>query len=93
MNEGMQIPQYIDNPPQWMWWESDEIAPIGVLIGIGMITHTLTLCIFLSWGFYKLFLYFKGRHLRGYFAHIAYRIGLVPLNRRFPNGAITYYHV
>lgn len=90
--ESMPIPHYIDNPAQWLWWETDEVVPIAIMISMGMIFHMLTISLFASWGFFKLYVYFKNRHLRGYLDHIAYRIGLVPLNKRFQNGAITFYH-
>lgn len=91
--EAIPIPQFIDNPPQIMFWEADEIAPAFFLIGIGIITGTLTYCIVLAFGVHKLFVHFKSKHLRGYLLHVAYRIGMVPLNKKFPNGAIHFYHV
>jgi len=87
------MPQYIDNPPQVIFWEADEFVPVFMLLALGIVTRTLTLCIFASWVIYKVFVHFKNQHLRGYLWHVVYRIGLIPLNKRFPNGAIHFYHV
>jgi len=91
--EPVQIPQYIDNPPQIMFWEADEIAPSLFLVGIGIMTGTLTYCLVLAYGAHRIFGHFKRKHLRGYLMHVVYRIGLVPLNKRFTNGGIRHYHV
>lgn len=91
--QAMRIPQYIDNPPQILFWEADEIAPVIVFLGLGIVTGTLTYCIVMAYGVHKVFMHFKGKHMRGYLMHWLYRVGLIPLNRKFTNGAVRFYHV
>lgn len=87
------IPQYIDNLPQVGFWEADEIAPAMIWIIVGYATHTLLWMLVPMYVTHKLFMRFKEHHMRGYALHLAYRIGLLPLNKRLQNGAITRYHV
>lgn len=87
------VPEFIDSPPQILFWEADEIAPIFAGIGIGIITGTLTYLLIPMYFFHKYFTYFKDQHMRGYLLHLLYRIGAIPLNPKFPNGAIDFYHV
>jgi len=91
--QSIPIPRYLDNPPQILFWESDELVPIVALAGVGIVTGTLTYCLVAAYVLHKVFMRFKSRHMRGYLWHLGYRIGLVPLNKKFQNGATTYYHV
>ena len=91
--QSVRIPRYVDNPAQFLLWEADEIAPALVICGIGIITGTLTYCIVIAYLFHKTFMRFKVQHQRGFLMHLLYRIGLIPLNRKFSNGCITFYHV
>lgn len=89
--DSVSIQDYIDNPPQVLFWEADEIAPVFVLAGIGIITHTLTWMLIPAVIFHKYFTRFKDEHMPGYLMHLMYRIGLLKLNKKFNNGAITYF--
>lgn len=89
--DAVPVPEYLDNPIQLAFWESDEIAPVFVLFGVGIITGTLTYMIIPMYFFHKFFVRFKSMHMRGYLFHMLYRAGIMPLNKRFQNGAITYY--
>lgn len=91
--QAIPIPQYVDNPPQIMFWEADEIAPVVTFIGLGIVTGTLTYCVLLAYGFHKGFMYFKSQHMRNFLLHWLYRVGMIPLNRRFNHGAVRVYHV
>ncbi|MBE7540583.1 MAG: type IV conjugative transfer system protein TraL [Rhodocyclaceae bacterium] len=91
--EPVPIPQYIDNPPQILLWEADEIAPVVTLIGLGIITGTLTQCLLISYAVHKVFSHFKSKQMRNFLLHWLFRIGLIPLNRKFTNGAVRYFHV
>jgi len=84
---------YIDAPSQILFWEADELAPIIVAAAIGILTDSLTYLLIPMYFFHKYFVYFKNQHMPGYLHHLMYRMGLLPLNKRFNNGAITTYHV
>lgn len=90
----VRIPEYIDNLPQILAWETDELAPAIVLMLVGYSTGTLTWCILTAFGIHKFVVQYKESHMRGYLFHrFLYRFGILPMNKRFSNGAITQYHV
>lgn len=91
--ETVVIPDYIDELPQFLLWETDEIAPMMIMFMIGIITQTLTFTIIPAYLVTKLYQRYKAEHLAGHLIHLGYRIGIFPLNRRFENGATTDYHI
>ena len=40
---GTFIPRYLDNLPQFLWWEADEMAIIFVAFIVGILSKQLTL--------------------------------------------------
>lgn len=89
----VRIPQYVDSPPQIMFWEADEVAPSVVLVGLGIMTGTLSYMILLAYAVHKINIHYKSKRMRGHLLHFLFRIGLIPLNPRFSNGSVTYWHV
>lgn len=89
----VRIPEYIDALPQILAWETDEMAPAILLMIIGYATGTLTWCLLLAIAMHNVVVRYKENHMRGYLFHkFLYRSGIIPLNRKFTNGAITFYH-
>jgi conjugal transfer pilus assembly protein TraL len=39
------IPRYLDNPPQLLWFELDELLFLLISIIVGILTRTLTICL------------------------------------------------
>lgn len=91
MND-VEIPEFIDSLPQILYWELDEIAPALLLVGIGIISGTLTYMLIPIYLMTKFFSQFKQSRLDGYFHHLMYFWGLGMLNRRFPNSLIHEWH-
>ena len=85
MNE-YEIPQMIDNFPQIMWFEADELVPIiiGMMAGsiFNMFTPAMLVGGVLSWAFMR----YKRLALPGSLHHMCYWWGLMPLNLQFTNG-------
>ena len=40
----IQIPQYVDDPPHLLFWQADEVAPIGIGLVFGMFTGYAAVC-------------------------------------------------
>ncbi|UTH74243.1 type IV conjugative transfer system protein TraL [Chromobacterium sp. IIBBL 290-4] len=90
--EEVAIPNYVDRPVQFFFWEIDEVAPLFLLMGVGILTDSMTYlmppALFFTWRFSR----FKLAHLNGLLMHMAYSAGLLDLNKRFPYGTIKEYH-
>ncbi len=82
------IPRYVDSQYQVFFWEIDEIAPVVMLMGLGIMTDTLTYMFFAMFVFMKFFSKFKHHHLDGVLLHMAYWHGLLKLNRHFDSGLV-----
>lgn len=40
----VRIPQYVDDPPHLLFWQADEVAPIGIGLVFGMFTGYAAIC-------------------------------------------------
>lgn len=92
MSMEVDMPDYVDSMPQILFWEADEIAPAIILVGIGILTNTLTYMLIPVWLLTKFFTKYKARFMEGYFHHLVYYYGLGGLNTRFTNAFINEYH-
>lgn len=85
----IQIARFIDEPPHFLLWQIDELAPPLLGLMAGIIADNVLL--FLIFGFVCNFLYrrFRDNHPRGYLIHLAYYyLGLNLRGRCFPNSFI-----
>lgn len=89
--ERVKIPDYIDSPPELLFWEADELAPVMVLFAIGIITKTLSWMLIPMWLAGRFSKRFKENHLPGFIWHLLFRYGMVSLGKRLPNGFIRDY--
>lgn len=80
------IPRYIDAQPQFFWWELDEFAVAVGLIGVGILSETLTMMFVVIFVVSAWMRRFKNNNLDGAIVHIAYKAGLIPLNRAYKDG-------
>lgn len=87
----VEIPHYIDSQPQIFFWELDEFAPVVVLMGLGIMTDTLTACIPFMFAFSYVFQRFKASQMEGILMHLVYWYGILPLNKLFKNGMSREY--
>lgn len=42
------IPRYLDNPPQILWFEIDELLFLLIALVVGILTRTLTTCLLIG---------------------------------------------
>lgn len=78
----LELPRYIDDPPHLLLWRADDLAPLLVLLIIGMLVgHAL---VFTLLGLLAVRLYGRYRESRpdGYVLHALYWAGLLPLRGR-----------
>jgi conjugal transfer pilus assembly protein TraL len=80
-----QIPRYVDAQPMLLFWELDELAPLILMMSVGILIHYLTYAILACIPLSKFVAKWKDGRLDGALTHYAFRQG-VPLNKRFPNG-------
>lgn len=82
------IPNYVDRPIQFFFWEIDEVAPLIFMMGVGIATDSLTYvmlpALIGAWRFSR----FKLTNLDGMLMHLSYSAGLLNLNKRFWYGTI-----
>ena len=83
------IPHHITNPPQFLWWEVDELIPMIVIFGIGFIAmRAIFISLVAMFIVGKLYSKFKqGRH-RGYLRHLLYYYGFSKMTNTLTNGLI-----
>ncbi len=91
MLQSVEIPEDIDSLPQVLMWELDEFGIVVVLFYAGLIAHELLYALGAIYLFTRYYSRFKGERLAGFHLHAPYRLGLIPLNPRFPNGGILEY--
>ncbi len=82
----VEIPHYIDSNIQMIWWEVDEVAPFLTCLGAGIVLEMGSMMMLVG----AVCSYFYMRHKRvsldGTLEHMAYWIGLWPLNKKFTQG-------
>lgn len=80
------IPRYVDSQMQVLFWEVDEVVPVVALMGVGIMTDTLSYMFVIMIVVWHLFGKFKDSNLDGILMHLAYTNGIATLNKRFPSG-------
>jgi conjugal transfer pilus assembly protein TraL len=82
----VKIPKMLDNPMQMAFWEIDEVAPMIMLMALGILTGTLTWMFFLMYGVTKGYQRYKTTARRGALAHLLFYHGLYNPGGRYKNG-------
>ncbi len=82
------IPRFIDSQYQLFWWEMDELVPLIVFIGVGIIFEVLLYAMIAGGLLMVRFSRFKLARLDGVLIHLAYWFGLLSLNKVFRNGLV-----
>lgn len=82
------IPRYIDSQYQVFFWEMDELIPLIVLIGVGIIFEILLWAIVFGAIIMVRFSRFKLARLDGVLVHMGYWSGVMTLNKLFKNGLV-----
>ncbi len=88
----VEIPAYIDDPPHFLFWRADEIAPVLLGLVLGMLTANALLLTTLGLLLTRLYRRFRDGKPDGYILHALYHIGLLPSRARsVPNPFIRQY--
>ncbi len=75
----IRIPRYIDDQPTILFWDMDEIVIIFLCVLVGLITGELTKIGLSGLVISKLISKLKQNKSEGYFLHVLYWWGLMPL--------------
>ncbi len=73
------IPRYIDDPPTILFWDLEEFVLLCIFVVIGFITGNLTQFGIIGMIVSKVVGKFKQDKSDGYFLHILYWWGIMPL--------------
>lgn len=73
---GKRMPRSIDEPDQILLWSIDELLPVGILFGLGIVMHQLIGAIVMIVIFLKVYRRFRDGRPNGYLTHLAYWYGL-----------------
>lgn len=82
----VKVPKHVDAPMQVAFWEIDEVAPMILLMALGIITGTLTYMFVLMFFATKLYQRYKTTARRGALAHLLFYNGLYNPGGRYKNG-------
>lgn len=66
------IPQYVDDPPNILFWQIDEVAPIGIGLVVGMMLNQAGLCTLGGFVLTKLYRKFRDSRPEGHLVHMLY---------------------
>ncbi len=80
MNE-VQIPRYIDSQMQMFFWEFDEFILAVALFAVGIVMNSLLVAVILIYFVNKAFRRYKDGSMPGTLMHLAYWVGMMPLNQ------------
>lgn len=86
----MQIPRYIDSPPQLFFWEIDEFMLLAACLGIGIVIGGFFTFGSLALGFFVIgqFRKFKSNGLAGQLNHLAHWNNIFNINPSFPKSGV-----
>jgi len=82
----VQVPKHVDAPMQMAFWEIDEVAPMLMLMALGILTGTLTYMFLLMYVVTKLYQRYKTTARRGALLHLLFFHGLYNPGGRYKNG-------
>lgn len=82
------IPRYIDNQPQILWWELDELILLLAAMFVGVVTRTLTYCLLVGAASVWLIARLKTGQSDGVVYHFAWWHGVPGFRLRGPSSEI-----
>ncbi|MFC0180966.1 type IV conjugative transfer system protein TraL [Thorsellia kenyensis] len=89
----IEIPSYIDEPPHFLLWSADEMAPILLGLVLGIFIEQAFVLTALGLVFTKLYRRFRNGKPDGYLLHYMYWKGVLPLNAKsIPNPFVRSYY-
>lgn len=67
-----EIPNYIDDPQQILFWEFDEFILLAIAFGVGIMVNYLSVLILSGLAGIKLYRHIKDRQANGFLLHALY---------------------
>lgn len=88
------IPQYVDDPPHLLFWQADEIAPIGIGLVFGIFTGYAAVCTIGGFLLTRWYRKYRDDHPDGFMVHMIYWFtGMTGAKARtIPNSFIREFH-
>lgn len=88
----IQLPLYIDEPPHFLLWSADEMAPILIGLVFGILTQQALIFTLIGVLITKVYRRFRNGKPDGYLLHIIYWCGLLPTHSKtIPNPYLRFY--
>lgn len=75
-----EIPQHIDEPPQFLFWYMDEVVAMSIAFVLGILTNHLTYGLIGAYFMAKISRKFREGNQVNYMQHLLYWKGAYPLN-------------
>ncbi len=87
------IARYVDDPPHFLLWQADELAPPMLGLMAGVVADSVVLFTLLGLCCNYFYRRFRDNHPNGYIVHLAYTyLGVGLRGRCFPNGFIREFY-
>lgn len=81
-----EIPRHVDEPPQFLLWSAEELAPVVMGIAVGMAIGKALILTCLGLVIAKIYRKFSDGHPDGYLLHSLYWLGFIPTkSKTIPN--------
>lgn len=78
----VRVPARIDDPPHFLLWSADEMAPIMIGVVIGVIIKQFLICTAVGFAVTHVYRKFRDSTQDGYIVHWLYHIGMLPSQAR-----------
>jgi type IV conjugative transfer system protein TraL len=84
------IPSHIiEDPPQILIWEADEIAPSVVIFVVLYMWEMKLFAFLLPFVFLRIMSRIKNTFMRGMLFHLTWRYGILKMNKIYPSGLVS----
>lgn len=80
--EEIKVPQYLDDPPQFLIWEIDDLFPVIVMLILGILIEHMFLMSLIGFVLSYFFSKFKNSKPNGFLIHLAYEIGFLGVGKK-----------
>lgn len=72
MSEPIHIPVHADEPPRFLLWSADEVIPLFICIGFGIMIRQMIICGVLGLVITRFYKKFRDNHADGFMLHWLY---------------------
>lgn len=78
----VKIPSRVDEPPHLLLWSADEMLPMLMGLGIGIVIGQAMICFLVGLAVTKTYAKFRDNHPDGYLLHLIYWAGFLHTKAR-----------